>query len=154
VWLGLRGGRHFYTPPGQTVKVRRILFNTNRFNLSKVGAHFINPCCFGEDLALWLRDKLIAKGAAVSSSGQEDWGWYLNANSGTDGYFLGMSGNTKGNSANPDDGEWGIIIKKNRTIMQRITGKGKIAVDDAMFALVEAILHGETDFREVHEEVQ
>jgi hypothetical protein len=29
----------------------RILFKTNRFNLSKVGEHFINLCCFGEDLA-------------------------------------------------------------------------------------------------------
>jgi hypothetical protein len=28
----------------------RILFKTNRFNLSKVGEHFINPCCFGENL--------------------------------------------------------------------------------------------------------
>jgi hypothetical protein len=31
-----------------------ILSRTNRFNLSKVGAHFVDPCCFGEDLAAWL----------------------------------------------------------------------------------------------------
>jgi hypothetical protein len=32
-----------------------ILFETDRFNVSEVKRHFINPCCFGEDLAGWLR---------------------------------------------------------------------------------------------------
>lgn len=39
-----------------------ILFDTNRFNLSEVKEHFINPGCFGEDLAVWLRAKLIERG--------------------------------------------------------------------------------------------
>jgi hypothetical protein len=38
------------------------LFKTSRLNLSKVGEQFINPCCIGEDLAAWLRIKLIDKG--------------------------------------------------------------------------------------------
>jgi hypothetical protein len=39
-----------------------LLFETDRFNLSEVGDHFINPTCFGEDLAAWLRTKLIEQG--------------------------------------------------------------------------------------------
>jgi hypothetical protein len=42
-----------------------LLFRTNRFNLSKVGEHFINPCCFGEDLAAWLGGRLREKGVEV-----------------------------------------------------------------------------------------
>ena len=136
------------------MNTRCILFKTNRFNLSKVGAHFINPCCFGQDLASWLRDKLIAKRVDASAPGQEDRGWYLIVKSGADGYFLGMSGNTEDNSANPDDGEWGIIVEKTRTIVQRLTGKGRITAGDGMFALVKAVLDGESDFRDVYEETQ
>jgi hypothetical protein len=69
---GLRGTKNSLISPRQTLKVRRILFKTNRFNCSKVGAHFINPCCFGEDLAAWLRDKLNSKCADAGSPGQED----------------------------------------------------------------------------------
>jgi len=50
-----------------------ILFRTGRFNLSKVGEHFINPCCFGEDLAAWLRVKLVEKGVEARQPYQEDW---------------------------------------------------------------------------------
>jgi hypothetical protein len=135
------------------VNARDILFETRRFNLSTVGAHFINPCCFGEDLASWLRDKLALKGVDVSSPGQEDWGWYLIVKSGTDKYFLGMSGNSTGNSATPDDGEWRIIVEKSRSVMQRLAGKGKISANDAMFTLVKSILEEEPEFREVHDEV-
>jgi len=34
-----------------------LLFETERFNSSEAGAHFINPNCFGEDLAAWLRGR-------------------------------------------------------------------------------------------------
>jgi hypothetical protein len=37
----------------------QILFKTSLFNLTKIEEHFINVCCFGEDLAVWLRIKLI-----------------------------------------------------------------------------------------------
>ena len=82
-----------------------ILFKTNRFNLSKVGDHFINPCCFGEDLAAWLRVKLIERKIAVPRLYQEDWGWELQANRGPDSYYLCMSGNADGSSMNVDEGE-------------------------------------------------
>jgi hypothetical protein len=55
------------------MNVRRILFTTTCFNLSKVGEHFINPCCFGEDLAAWLRAKLVE--GTLRLSNEEDWGW-------------------------------------------------------------------------------
>jgi hypothetical protein len=57
----------------------RILFKTNRFNLSKVGEYSINPYCFGEDLAAWLRIKLSERDVEVREPYQEDWGWKLPA---------------------------------------------------------------------------
>ena len=130
----------------------RILFKTNRFNLSKVGEHFINPCCFGEDLAAWLRIKLSERNVEVRESYQEDWGWELPATQESDSYYLCMSGNSDELSTKKDDGEWGIIIEKRRSIGQRLRGVGKIAANDKMVGTIEEILRAEPAIREVHRE--
>jgi hypothetical protein len=127
-----------------------LLFKTARFNLIVVKDHFINPCCFGEDLAVWLRDKLVEKGVKSSAPSQEDWGWYLNVNYFQDSYFLGMSGNA--DQQGGDKGEWRIIVKKKRSLWQWLSGKGKILEDDCMLRLIEEILTAEPDFREIHRE--
>jgi hypothetical protein len=131
---------------------RDLLFNTARFNLSVVGEHFINPCCFGEDLAAWLRGKLADKGIPASAPGQEDWGWYLSANYAQRSYFLGMNGNpdVKGS----DEGEWRIIVEKKRPLWEVVTRGGKIADDDPMLKILEQIVHETADFTNVHFEVQ
>ncbi len=35
-----------------------LFFETDMFNLTKEGEHFINPSCFGEDFANWLKLRL------------------------------------------------------------------------------------------------
>jgi hypothetical protein len=127
-----------------------ILFRSNYFNLSKVGEHFINPCCFGEDLATWLRSKLAGKSIETAPPYQEDWGWELPAKTGRDSYYLCMSGNAD-NSGN-DEGEWRIIFEKRRSIWERLTGRGKIAADDPLVRLVEEILATDPAIGNVHRE--
>jgi hypothetical protein len=130
-----------------------ILFHTGRFNLSQVGEHFINPCCFGEDLAMWLRAELIANGVESSSPGQEDWGWYLKVRL-QDSYLIGVSGNAEQEAANKNYGEWRIIIQKHRLIWQKLTGKGLISADDRALQTIEGILRAEPDFQNIHREIQ
>jgi hypothetical protein len=65
------------------------LFQTNRFNVSEVKEHFIDRCCFGEDLAEWLREQLAKKGVSADAPYQQDWGWEMLARQGSQGYFLG-----------------------------------------------------------------
>jgi len=127
-----------------------ILFRTSRFNLSKVGEHFINPCCFGEDFALWLRERLIERRIEVRQPYQEDWGWELPVMQGSDSYHLCMSGNSDESSANMDEGEWRIIVEKARSIGQRLRGTGKIAATDEMVRTIEEILRAEPTVCEVH----
>ena len=50
---------------------------TDRFEASTPEANFINPRCFGEDFASWLRSRLSERTIAVSEPIQEDWGWVL-----------------------------------------------------------------------------
>jgi hypothetical protein len=129
-----------------------ILFRSSRFNLSKVGEHFINPCCFGEDLAAWLRPKLAEKNIETARPYQEDWGWELPVMHGSHSYYLCMSGNADDSGVNSDEGEWLIIVEKRRSIWQHLTSRGKIATSDALVGLIEQILSNEPTIRNVHRE--
>ena len=44
-----------------------ITVRTELFNYREVKPHFINQCCFGEDFALWLKDKVAPLEASDSS---------------------------------------------------------------------------------------
>ena len=129
-----------------------VLFKTNRFNLSKVGEHFINPCCFGEDVVSWFRSKLVERGIQVTRTGQEDWGWYLFAHSGEIRYFVGVGGNSDESSPDPDQGEWRLVIERRRTLWERLLGKGQIASDDKLIAITEEILRSDPSVREIRRE--
>jgi hypothetical protein len=51
---------------------------TARFDYREPKPHFINPNCFGEDFAAWLREHLAgfgAEGFEISPPIQEDYGW-------------------------------------------------------------------------------
>lgn len=52
-----------------------VTFATDVFEQKTPQAHFINPCCFGEDCARWLADCLKEKGFVAEAVFQEDWGW-------------------------------------------------------------------------------
>jgi hypothetical protein len=130
-----------------------ILFRTNRFNLSVTKPHFINPDCFGEDLADWLKNKLVERGIDVGRLGQEDWGWYLEVKNAGHSYLLGMNGIPDEVSCGKKDlGEWRIIVKKDRGLGQWLGGKGRIDENDAMLTTIDEMLRAEHDFSDVHQE--
>lgn len=55
-----------------------IVVETDAFEHREVKPHFINPCCFGEDFAAWLKLELtprLAGAYEVSDIIQEDYGW-------------------------------------------------------------------------------
>ena len=126
-----------------------LLFDTNRFNLSEVREHFINPCCFGEDAAAWLRARLIERGVEVSEPAQEDWGWYLGASRGGRSYFIGIGGNADEEGSDPNRGEWRVMVEPHRSLRDRLLGKGGAGADDEMLALIREILVAERDFMNV-----
>jgi hypothetical protein len=54
-----------------------ITVETEMFDHREVKPHFINPCCFGEDFAAWLKNEispLADSGFSLSESIQEDYG--------------------------------------------------------------------------------
>jgi hypothetical protein len=64
------------------------------FEHKEVKPHFINPCCFGEDFAAWLKDQLlplVSSGFKFSELMQEDYGWGIWAHSGKDDFWIALS---------------------------------------------------------------
>jgi hypothetical protein len=58
-------------------KIKTIVtFTSLLFNTSSQKAYFINPGCFGDDVAKWLADQLRNQGHE-DMPGQEDFGWYF-----------------------------------------------------------------------------
>jgi hypothetical protein len=129
-----------------------ILFDTERFTLSETKEHFINPCCFGEDLAAWLRSKLVEKSIPTLEPGQEDWGWYIESRLGDASSFIGVGGVANESAANPNEGEWRIMVEKHRSIWDKLTGKHKTSRSDPIFAIIREILERESAFKNVRYE--
>jgi hypothetical protein len=71
-----------------------ITVETDRFEHREGKPHFINPCCFGEDFAAWLKQELstpAGTGFDFSSPLQEDYGWGFWASHGKDRFWIALS---------------------------------------------------------------
>ena len=126
-----------------------ILFDTDRFNLSEPKEQFINPCCFGDDLATWLRARLLERGIPTIEPGQEDWGWYIESKLGGDSYFIGMGGTVEESAPDSNRGEWRIMVEKRRSLWEKLSGKNKISLNDPIFAVIRNVLERENDFKDI-----
>jgi hypothetical protein len=134
------------------MEIRDVLFETSRFNFSKAGEHFINPCCFGEDFGQWLANKLAKHGVSVSILYQEDWGWEFSAADANGRYYIGVGGNSLEDVTNPDRGEWRVMLTKRRSIMEKLKKKNKLGESEPILLLIREILQAEPDFSNLHME--
>lgn len=85
--------------------IRSVLtFKSDDFNTSVQKNYFINPGCYGDDLAKWIIGQLQERGFETDATpGQEDFGWYLNFNAGHKPFTL-VLGYRPGNERRP--GTW------------------------------------------------
>lgn len=70
------------------------IIETDLFEHREVKLHFINPCCFGEDFAAWLKQELSRfpeMGVELSDPIQEDYGWGLWVSHGADRFWIAIS---------------------------------------------------------------
>jgi hypothetical protein len=71
-----------------------IVVETDLFEHREVKPHFINPCCFGEDFAAWLRQELSRHADLrfeLSEPIQEDYGWGFWASRDKDRFWVALS---------------------------------------------------------------
>jgi hypothetical protein len=88
-----------------------ITVETDLFEHREVKPHFINPCCFGEEFAAWLKDQLSPlanSGFNLSKLIQEDYGWGFWARYGKDSYWVALSYLADGPQESP--AQWVISV--------------------------------------------
>jgi hypothetical protein len=93
------------------VDIDSVTVETDLFNHRDVKPHFINPCCFGEDFAAWLREEireLASDGYELSEPIQEDYGWGFWATRGADHFWVAISFCGEGPTEEP--GEWVVSV--------------------------------------------
>src|SRR5262249_50500858 len=117
-----------------------LLFVSDRFNLSQPKDYFINDCCYGDDLARWLVERLLRRGVLASQPGQEDWGWYFEAPYQGANYFVGVGGNADDEHAPSNRGEWRLIVEKRRTLWEKLKKVNRLADDDTFIQLLKSIV--------------
>ena len=67
---------------------------TARFEYREPKPHFINPNCFGEDFAAWLRERVAgfaSEGFEISAPIQEDYGWGFWISRARDTFWVAIS---------------------------------------------------------------
>src|SRR5208282_960170 len=74
--------------------IDEISVETDIFEHREVKLQFINLCCFGEDLAAWLKQELLrvaGLGFEFSEPIQEDYGWGLWASRAKERFWIALS---------------------------------------------------------------
>jgi len=89
-----------------------LTLETDMFEHGEVKPHFINPCCFGEDFAAWLKQHLLPLGDSgfiFSESIQEDYGWGFWVSHGKDRFWVTLS--YIGNGPQEAPAKWVVSVK-------------------------------------------
>ncbi len=114
-----------------------IIFKTKSFNTSIRRAYFINPGCYGDDLARWLISELTARGIATEKvPGQEDFGWHFGFHAGGADHkaVIGFRPGSYGG-----DGEWICWIERQAGLAGAAPGKQK-DIKPAAVKIIQDIL--------------
>jgi hypothetical protein len=120
-----------------------ILFSSDRFNLSEPREYFINDCCYGDDAARWIVERLRARGLTATEPDQEDWGWYFEVQYQDAAYFVGVGGNSDDETSSSNQGEWRLVVEKHRTLWEKLSGANKLSDADPLIGILKDIVSHE-----------
>jgi hypothetical protein len=100
-----------------------VTFQTPLFNTTEPRDYFINECCYGDDLARWMIQRLTARGIKCDAEpGQEDFGWYLIFGLQHTSYHL-ILGYIPNDTA--ETGEWFCCLERRTSLIGFLFGAAK-----------------------------
>jgi hypothetical protein len=126
-------------------------------------SYFINPCCFGDDLAKWLIHELRNRGVDTDDDpGQEDFGWYFNFHVAGMPHIFVIGHRPDDQSS--EEGTWIGWIERRRGFVGSLLGGSKRGISSAAPQTLHSILssspeiqdirwHFRLDFDKGHEEL-
>ena len=104
----------------------KLFIETDLFEHKEVQPHFINPCCFGEDFASWLKRQLLGVPEPrfkVSEPIQEDYGWGLHVLYGDDRFWIALSYVGDGPQKAPAQWVVSVVHDPGLNIVKRLFNK-------------------------------
>ena len=125
-------------------------FRTTLFDNKESKPHFINPCCFGEDLVAWLLSRLEGSPFTLSAPIQEDYGWGF----WVDGEFW-VSAGLMDDAIGIDNPEWVISVNYDPgfSLKKRLFGKGDGARQREICDAIDRVLKCEEGITELRWEL-
>jgi hypothetical protein len=113
-------------------------FRSSAFNVSEPKPYFINPGCFGDDLAQWLIQRLRAAGVTTDDRpGQEDFGWYFNFVV-PEGPHTCVIGLRPGDDEN--ESEWVLWTERRRGLLGSLVGGRRRGISSAAVRILHTAL--------------
>jgi hypothetical protein len=137
------------------MRLEAITVATARFDTHEVKPHFINPNCFGEDFARWLRQELqslTGSGYQLSDPIQEDYGWGFWVTRGEDPVWISLSYCEEGPSDGPSEWVVGVDYDPGLNLVKRLFHRPDEAALRGLHARVLDVLSSAAGIRVVIED--
>ncbi len=126
---------------------RHVTFSSDAFNTSEPREYFINPHCFGDDLAHWLIRGLKERGyQADDEPGQEDFGWYFTYRVNDTSYDF-VVGYRPGDGL--DEGIWIGWVERKTGFLASLLGARKRGIDRNAVNAIHVLLSDSPDIGDV-----
>ena len=115
-----------------------VTFESGAFNVTEARDYFINPACFGDDVAKWLIGRLRQAGFETDEEpGQEDFEWYFEFRV-AEGEHCCVIGYRPGDGADP--GVWIAWLERSRGLLGSLfMGRNRGIADGAIGAIHKAL---------------
>lgn len=124
-----------------------VTFESTAFNMTEPRNYFINPCCFGDDVAEWIIGELRKRGMRTDDKpGQEDFGWYLNFEMAGVGHTFVIGHQPKGEA---EAGTWIGWLERKHGLIGSILGRRGRGIQASAAQAIHEILSGSEVVRDV-----
>ena len=124
-----------------------VTFESTAFNMTEPKDYFINPCCFGDDVAEWLIGELRKQGMGTDERpGQEDFGWYVNFELAGIGHTFIIGHRPHGKT---EEGAWIGWLERKRGLIGSILGGRRRGIQASAAQAIHQILTGSQTVRDV-----
>jgi len=124
-----------------------ISFKTAKFDVSKEKENPINPI-YGYSLLDWLREK-TKDTIKITAPDAEDWGWYSFLKWNGRDYMIGASVHYEKGDDSIHELEWVFQVAKQRSLMEKILGKEKMANNDTCLLYFQSIFVSDPKIKEI-----
>jgi hypothetical protein len=123
----------------------QISFTTDIFESRDVKPHFINPRCFGEDLARWFVEAASGGEFTFGVPTQEDWGWTVSADAKGEKFVVGFG--IMDASIGDAQADWLITVEKLRK--WTVFGSKDSVMRSELCDLIQNVLRDKPHIREI-----